>query len=421
MKRLIKSAGFVALGALALPTAQAEDGKPWNVSASLHGFYDDNYSTLPSSGVPAPAPAPAGTMIKKRSSVGFRLSPSASYDSQSALGPTRFQAGYTYKMTYFEDRKNNSADHSHDATVRLSHDLPDQFRLSLSDNFVVAQEPGVLDPVTVTAPTRSNGNNLRNTVNLTGSADLNRELSVEGGYSNNYYDYQEKGVGSRSALLDRTEHLANVAGRYRILENTLALLGYQFGLTRQNSSDALDAAGTSARIRDSRSHYAYAGIDTRVVPEWTVSARAGVQYTTYPNSPVGARRSGTSPYVDINSTYEINKESSFMLGIKHSHNQTDIADALDAETTTVYGSLDYQFLPELKATLLAQYQHSTFNQGTANDKADNFFLADLKLSYEIFKDRLSTEAGYQYYRLDSDLPFRSFYRNIIYIGLKASY
>ena len=37
------------LGAISVATARAEDtSKPWNVSASLRGFYDDNWNTAPS-------------------------------------------------------------------------------------------------------------------------------------------------------------------------------------------------------------------------------------------------------------------------------------------------------------------------------------------------------------------------------------
>ena len=45
MKKLLTSVAVLAAGAALAPTVPAQD-KPWNVSASLRGFYDDNYTTV---------------------------------------------------------------------------------------------------------------------------------------------------------------------------------------------------------------------------------------------------------------------------------------------------------------------------------------------------------------------------------------
>ena len=44
----------------------------------------------------------------------------------------------------------------------------------------------------------------------------------------------------------------------------------------------------------------------------------------------------------------------------------------------------------------------------------------VNVTYEINKF-LAAEAGYNYDRLDSDVGFRSFTRNRVYVGLRASY
>ncbi len=90
MKKLITSAGIVALGVSAAhaatgPTLTAiERSKPWTVSAALRGFYDDNYTTSPSE--------------FKRGSFGFEVSPSASLNL--ALDPTFIGASYEYYLRY---------------------------------------------------------------------------------------------------------------------------------------------------------------------------------------------------------------------------------------------------------------------------------------------------------------------------------
>ena len=71
MKKFIASAGLVAVGATGLHAAYApglsplETSKPWSISATVRGFYDDNYATAPSS------------FTGKKDSYGIELSPSA--------------------------------------------------------------------------------------------------------------------------------------------------------------------------------------------------------------------------------------------------------------------------------------------------------------------------------------------------------
>jgi hypothetical protein len=68
MKKVIASAGLLALGAVGVHDARADwaagPDKPWSVSANLRGFYDDNINTQPDDA--------AG----RQSSFGFILSPS---------------------------------------------------------------------------------------------------------------------------------------------------------------------------------------------------------------------------------------------------------------------------------------------------------------------------------------------------------
>ena len=108
--------------------------------------------------------------------------------------------------------------------------------------------------------------------------------------------------------------------------------------------------------------------------------------------------------------------------LKHARNATDIRDGtLDAESTSVYGQWSHYLTPSLKASVIGQYQLSSFNGGVNNKKDESIFLAGLNLSYEFIKDRLSAEVGYNFDRLDSDIAGRTYSRNRAYIGLRASY
>ncbi|HWH68876.1 MAG TPA: hypothetical protein VNT26_05795, partial [Candidatus Sulfotelmatobacter sp.] len=70
MKKIVASVGLVALGASAMH-ASAQDmsggpdtSKPWSVSATLRGFYDDNTGTVPDA-----------VSVNHRGSAGWEVSP----------------------------------------------------------------------------------------------------------------------------------------------------------------------------------------------------------------------------------------------------------------------------------------------------------------------------------------------------------
>lgn len=429
MNRIIATTGAAVLGAVAVQPAQAQDAKPWNVTASVRSFYDDNYTTSPSK-----APAPGSPT--KRSSWGLELSPSGSYKLD--WGQSSLNLNSRYGMRYYEDRTSGSADHSFDFGADFTHRFTEKQSLTVTDSFAVAQEPGVLDPGLVSTFSRTDGSNIRNNFQLKYAwDDIIERWSGEVSYANTFYDYQEDnsskgGVGSRSALLDRAEHLFTIAGRYRIFDETGTelLMGYSLGLTDSTSKDFI--IGTVLpESRDTRSHYFFTGVSHKFTPELKVNGRVGLQYVEYPNAasadaalaalvPASPafQRSQVSPYVDANGTWDYLPNSSLQLGVRVTRITTDISTSVDAAATTVYGSLNHEFLPDLKGSLLAQFQHSEY-RGTT-DTADNLFTTGLNVEWK-FHQFWSMEAGYNYDRLDSDLAGRSYYRNRVYLGFRASY
>jgi hypothetical protein len=442
MKKLITSAGMAVLGAASLNAQQiyapapglttTQLSKPWSVSAAVRGFYDDNYSLTPTKGYTV-----NGVTVKPQDSFGWEVTPSAALNW--TMEQTYIGLSYVYDIKYFEDRPEHKYDQSHQANVKLSHAFTDRYKLDLADSFVLTREPDLVAPAN--APNLALGGQnasilrtrqdvLRNYGSATFSAGLTDQLSVLLGYSNTLYDFSDKGPGSLSALLDRMEHLASINLRWQALPSTVALIGYQFGVYDYTGDDITGIPSprpTAARPflfsdeRNSDSHYVYVGIDHNFNPQLDTSVRVGAQFIDYYNLP-GKSVSNVSPYADANITYRMTPDSSVQLGVRHSSIATDAA-ALDQENTTVYGSLSYRILPQFTASALGQYQYNTFNESQLNtfkNKAENFWLAGINLTYEINRF-LAVEAGYNYDRLDSDVNFRAFTRNRVYVGLRASY
>jgi uncharacterized protein (PEP-CTERM system associated) len=256
-------------------------------------------------------------------------------------------------------------------------------------------------------------------------------------YGNTWYDYDQAGGNesfpynspSRSGLLDRLEHLGTLNLRWQALPQTVGILGYQYGQVDYTSDEyvaLLDPGPVKSEARNNRSHYGYVGVEHNFSPDFTGSVRAGVQYVDYYNS----LNSDTSiaPYVEASLRYLYAEGSYVEAGFRHAYNQTDIItpDAsntsltTDAESSVVYASLNHKITPQLTGSLLAQYQHSTFNNGFYDSKSDDFYLAGVNLAYRI-NTHLSAEAGYNFDKLDSEVPGRDFTRNRVYLGVTASY
>jgi hypothetical protein len=440
MKKIFAVVGLVLAGVSSLTAQYApgrsaiETSKFWTVSGSLRGFYDDNYTT----GGKTP------TVNFARSSFGFEVSPSAAINLYPG-DATAVSASYVYVMRWYEARKHNTADHTHQFNVKLDQAFSDHLKMTVDDSFVIAQEPTIIDTTLTTSPLRTDGNNVRNRGSIDFMADLSENAGLELSYANSYYDYEQDmdriikfggTLPSRSALLDRMEHLAGLDFRWRFTPQTVGILGYQYGQVNFNSDEPILFAltptgivGIKAKIRDARMHNIMVGADHTFNTQLTGSVRVGGQYYDY------YKLSDTqfNPYIDMRLTYTYLAGSYAQVGVKHMHNATDVAGNVagdpvrDQESTSFYASVTHKITGNLTGSLLGQFQHSVFNGGGSSatggidGKADDFYIFGLNLAYH-FNPHLLVEAGYNYDRLDSDLGGgRSYTRNRGYIGIRATY
>jgi hypothetical protein len=418
MKKLIASAGLVAIGATGLKAQYApglsrmETTKPWSISASLRGFYDDNYF--------------AQSEGFEKESFGFEVRPRIAFNlprEQNYIG-----GAYTYSLKYYEARDEDPIDQAHEVDLKLDHRFSERLKVNLTDNFVYAREPEVVEGSGGTISTfRTDSDVMRNRASAEVLAQLTETFGIGGGYENGWYDYRDDDdPGSRSALLDRLEHFFRIDGRWQARPNLVGIVGYQLGLVNYTADQFLLAASGPGILtsgdRDSRSHFGYLGAEYTVTEELSIAGRAGIEFIQYTE----LDDDEMSPFADVSATYRYVPGSYVQVGVRHRHNPTDIAGngtasgvTLDQETTTVYGSVHHRITAQIAANLMAQYQRSVFNGGTVDGDLDNFFLAGLNLQYDI-NQNWAAEIGYNYDRLDSDVG-RSFSRNRLYAGVRLQY
>jgi len=410
MKRIIASAGLVAVSTTGLQAAPGlspiESAKPWSISATLRGFYDDNYAAVPKS------------VNIDKDSFGFEIRPAVAVNFP--MEQTFVGAAYVYSLRYYADRSNDSADHSHEFTLKATHAFSELYRISFDDSFVYSQEPTLIDE-NVQTTYRTDADAMRNRAAIDFEARLTPLFGLGLGYQNNWYDYLDSGPGSRSALLDRFEHRFRIDGLWHASETLVGLLGYQYGIFDYTSNEAI-APGFVGDDRDSSTHYFYVGAEQSLSTLFKAEARVGAAYVDYDRLPGDT----WTPYVLIQGTYNYLPGSYVQFGVRHERNATDIAApagseiVTDQETSALYASINHRITPNITGSLLGQYQRSTFNNGAFDGDVENFLLLGLNFEYR-FNPNWATELGYNFDRLDSDESFRSFTRNRVYVGVRATY
>ena len=420
MKKIIASAGLIALGTAGLQAAYVpgltpmETSKPWSVTASLRGFYDDNYLALPSS------------FVGKKDSFGVEIKPT--FGLKLPRDQTLIELDYTYSLKDYFDRPGESLVHYHEFDARVSHKFSERYRMSLADNFVYSQEPSLIDPVTQTSY-QTGVNAYRNHFHVALTVDITQRLGLEAGYNNAYYKYLDEGAGSLSSHLDRTEHLINLDLRWQFDENLTGLLGYSYGIVGYNSLEPIEnAPGASlASVRDNISHYVYVGAEYRLSTQLSVSGRFGGQVNTYEST----GKSYFNPYLNISGTYLYRPGSFVQFGFRHDRAATDLVGdttnlenvTLDQAASAFYAALTHKITSRITGTLLGQLQYSTFQGGTFSGQTEASYALDLSFDYA-FTQHLSAEVGFNYDSLNSNLETgadRSFKRNRVYMGVRASY
>ena len=403
------------------PGLTTESGKPWTVAATLRGFYDDNINTIPNN-----TALPPGF---HRASTGFEVSPSIQFSFP--MEQTSLSFGYVYSLKYYENKPAGNVenyDQTHQFNAALTHAFSERYHLSVSDSFVIGQEPDFLRAGnTFTTFQRISGDNKRNFGTITLGVQMTPEFSLEAGYANTLYSYADSAF---SGLLDELDHMAHLDGRYQFAPQTTGVVGYQFRETDYTGGQVIgfDPSRNQTVMsdeRNARSHYLYIGIDENFRPDLTGSIRAGGRYTDYYNNPAG--QSDLSPYAQASLRYTYLPESFLEAGFSYDYSASSVFQpdsagnlTLNSQAATVYASLNHRITPKLYGSILAQFQNGTFYGGSIDGQTEQYYLVGLNLQYR-FTPNFSAEVGYNYDDVKSDLSFRSYDRNRVYVGFTGSY
>ena len=438
MKRIYTSLGMAALSAAGLQCVHAQQvdtSKPWSISSSLRGFYDDNINTAHSD---------------KVHSFGVQMSPTIAFGMPLEGSQTDIAASYNYSHKWYDTAVNSNTggnDHTEDQhtfMARLNHAFTERLIMSVQDSFVVGQEPDQLavHNTAIANPQWVSGNNIRNYGSIAFDAQLTRQVGVEVGYANSLFDYADNSDFGNAALLNRLDNVVHLDGRWTIQPGTVGILGIQFREIDYTGNLPIQLIGYGpppsfnpvylySDSRNVRMYYLYTGIEHTFTPDLTGSLLAGASYADYYNSPNGD--TSYAPYVQGSLSYQYAKDSSLNVGVsvdqsatyESSYSAQNNSLTTDAETVLGYVSVRHRIAADLYVNASGQYQYSVFNGGTLNNDSQNLYTAGVNLEYRINR-HVSADAGYSYDGLSSggsnsgnEVP--SYSRNRVYIGATVIY
>ena len=443
MKKIVASVGLAALGASTIQPASAQAlsnpdaTKPWTVSATLRGFYDDNVGTVPNS-----ATLPPG---EHRSTAGFQIVPAAALNW--SLEATKIYVDLIYSLKYYENIPPGSASHDDQSFTfgaGITHSFSERLKLSVDDSFVIGQEPDILRAGNTFATfQRVSGDNIRNYGSIGLAAQLNPKFGLGAGYDNALYDYKDTGASlaglyvqpSTAGILNRIENRAHIEGLWQLAPETKGLIGYQFtqvGFTGDEAISgysALPSTWAMSSTRNYREHTLYVGAEHNFLPNLSGNIRVGGSYADYYNDPYS--NNGWTPYLNGSLKYGYAPESSAELGVSYDLSATDVVGlfsnganpagvTVSAEAATVYATVIHRIIPNLFASVTGQFQNSHYNGGQFDGQSEQYYLLGLDVEYR-FTRYFSAHAGYNYDDLASNINDRGFDRNRVYIGVTASY
>jgi len=424
MKKIFVSVGLAAGAAgLASAFAQGMEGaspKLWNVTGSLRGFYDDNYN---SSSV-------------KQGSWGFEVRPSVSANVD--LKQTDFGAKYTFGLYFYEYRSSkgeNPIDYTHQANVWLDHAFDETLKLNITDTLVIAQDPELVQGG---ATTRVSGNNVNNHARLSVTKEWTRQFSTATHYGNNLVEYQDSSTSpsnpSNAALLNRIEQNVGTDFQWLFQPETMGFIGYDYSWVRYTKDQEISPSQiingkTVNYYSDSRNtdtHYGYVGVQHKFSPSLSGTLRVGASATDLYNDPVSPSTT-LAPYADVSATYTFIPGSFVQAGFTQNQSETAVVAPNSnghltqyQESSTFYLDINHRFDSKITGSLVSQYIYSSFKDGAYSGQAQNTVNVGANLDYAINR-HFSANTGYNFYELFSNVAGQPFSRNVVYLGLTASY
>jgi hypothetical protein len=285
-------------------------------------------------------------------------------------------------------------------------------------------------------------------------------LSTTLTYNNGFYNYQNSGAvfngvsvstgnppvsgASIEGLLGRNEESGSLDLNWNVLPETTAFVGYQLAWTDYLGNEPIATYSKPITVlvggvptvvhvitpyhssdRNDVTHTGYLGLSQTFSPDLSAVIKVGASYVDDYANPFPT--TSWSPYVDLSASYTYLPGDYVQLGFTHETGASDQVSPDSAgritefsESSVVYLNVTYNITAKLLATAIGRVQISSYNGGAANNDSTTDYGLGLNLTYQI-SHHFSTDLGYNYDDVVSDLVGYGYSRNRVYLGVTATY
>jgi Putative beta-barrel porin 2 len=318
----------------------------------------------------------------------------------------RLDADLALGFEYYWDVPGTSVYPNISLNLNSSYRLTPRLILSLSSNLSYQSQPNF----SITgAATQYVGNYFVGSSQISLGYELTPRFSTVTSYTLTTYLYENSVEATQQ---NRFEHLIGEQLRYMILP-TVTLVGeYRFGyISYQTTTTGSNTAANS----DSYSHFLLGGADATLSPRLSFTFRGGVELRTF-LTPGGMET--TFPYAESTLSYEYRPSCFFQWYNRLGLEQSDFAAGQYKEVYRTGIRVDHTFGQKMKAGASIYYSYNQYKQPFSF--VENGLDANATLSYAIDRS-LSVQAGYTFTRSSSEIVFRDYYRNKIFLGASFAF
>ena len=363
----------------------------FTITADVREEYDDN---VYSSNYP------------KVSSFKEEITPSIlfSYPMDNGTLDARYTFGFTYINTKGSGNLNTEQDH--DFVLRYNHSFSDRFNIDLRDDAGYHVDPSLLNSIGAVNYVGGYYDNI-----FTGelTAQWTPLFGTITSYSNNFIEYENSAAGS---VENSDENTVSQDFRFAFWPTVT----YAAGLIYDNISYFDNPRGYS-------NYTANTGLDWQALPSLSLGFRVGGSLTDLDQG-----GSSTSPYASANVNWQLGERSRLIGSYEHTVTPTDVQYAEGEESDRFSANFLYNVTPDITTHLEGVYTHADYSSQFVNNAgalgtssfSENVAAFDTGVTYH-YNQYLDFEAGYIFTIVDSQLQYRDYTRNQIYVGVRGTY
>jgi hypothetical protein len=372
---------------------------PFNLSASVHGGYDDNVITTTTQGKPS-----------------MFVNPSAELDYKFGDARTAFNLRTGGGISYYFDRP---GDQPYDVNAFLGlsavHKASQRLTLNGVAYLTYQTEPDFSANV---GTNRRSGNYFYSADKFLATYDWLPRFSTATSYDLVVVKYADSAIGQ---FEDRAEHTFENQFQFLLRPTTTLVADYRFEIVNYDNSPPGQPSV------DSTTHFLLGGIDHKFDPKFTVSLRGGEQLRSFES---GSDRA--EPYFQGSLNYAAGHRTTVSLTSSYSLEEPGVAGTQSRTTFRTGLQTKYGFTQRVSGTVGFYFVHDDYAQGPPTEIFPGFFIpgapaftedtldVTLGLRFDINRN-FAVDVGYGHTQVSSEEAGRDYSRNRYFGGLNFTF